>query len=300
MWLYKYLTSERIDVLQRGLIRFTQAKSLNDPFELQPGFTKLERGLDFAAWRPTPDQLETMIRQQVVSVDLNPAQKEQVEALIGLLRRQPELLEPAFKQMEPLFSAIEPVLLDRGREQLADGLRSRIGVLSLSEISNDPTMWAHYGSNHRGYVIGFTVEHPYFNRARSEDDQFFHLRKVDYETPPTEPVFLKSMRTEDILFRKDECWSHEREWRMLVPFEIEVPSDTIDVDEVPIHLFRFPGEAVGPVILGANASNELEQEVRRLTSVGSRYPNAVLGRARLDTVRRTIEVPKLYPSSGGG
>lgn len=31
--LYKYLTTDRIDVLRNGTIRFTQPNALNDPFE---------------------------------------------------------------------------------------------------------------------------------------------------------------------------------------------------------------------------------------------------------------------------
>ncbi len=34
--LYKYVVPERIDILQNGLIRFTQPMYFNDPFELYP------------------------------------------------------------------------------------------------------------------------------------------------------------------------------------------------------------------------------------------------------------------------
>ena len=39
--LYKYLSPERIDVLQNKQIRFTQPEALNDPFELKPLFEEL-------------------------------------------------------------------------------------------------------------------------------------------------------------------------------------------------------------------------------------------------------------------
>src|SRR4030095_8113159 len=36
MPLYKYVTAERIDVLQNGLIRFSQPSALNDPWDMRP------------------------------------------------------------------------------------------------------------------------------------------------------------------------------------------------------------------------------------------------------------------------
>ena len=41
MTLYKYVTAERIDVLQNGLIRFTQASALNDPWDMRPHVERL-------------------------------------------------------------------------------------------------------------------------------------------------------------------------------------------------------------------------------------------------------------------
>src|SRR5260370_37668198 len=42
---YKYLHPDRLDVLKNGLIRFTQAAALNDPFESTPCLIELERYL---------------------------------------------------------------------------------------------------------------------------------------------------------------------------------------------------------------------------------------------------------------
>src|SRR5260370_40744900 len=40
---YKYLHPDRLDVLKNGLIRFTEAPALNDPFESTPCLIGLER-----------------------------------------------------------------------------------------------------------------------------------------------------------------------------------------------------------------------------------------------------------------
>ena len=41
MVFYKYVSVERIDILQNRLIRFTQPNAMNDPFEAKPHFYKL-------------------------------------------------------------------------------------------------------------------------------------------------------------------------------------------------------------------------------------------------------------------
>ena len=38
MVFYKYVSAERIDILQNRLIRFTQPNAMNDPFEARPYF----------------------------------------------------------------------------------------------------------------------------------------------------------------------------------------------------------------------------------------------------------------------
>src|SRR5689334_11281388 len=41
MSLFKYVVSERIDILKNCRIRFTQPSAFNDPFEMQPFFDEL-------------------------------------------------------------------------------------------------------------------------------------------------------------------------------------------------------------------------------------------------------------------
>ena len=48
MVFYKYVSSERIDILQNRLIRFTQPNAMNDPFEAKPHFYALGTKEKFA------------------------------------------------------------------------------------------------------------------------------------------------------------------------------------------------------------------------------------------------------------
>ena len=43
-----------------------------------------------------------------------------------------------------------------------DGVSKGVAILSLTRTPFNPLMWAHYGDNHRGFVIGYEVEIPFF------------------------------------------------------------------------------------------------------------------------------------------
>lgn len=53
-------------------------------------------------------------------------------------------------------------------EQLAralDALRDWVVILSLTETPTDSLMWAHYGEDHRGFVIGYNTSDPFLSSS---------------------------------------------------------------------------------------------------------------------------------------
>jgi len=69
MIVYKYAHPDRIDVLKTGLIRFTQADALNDPFEINPNFSEYSEGARAFAKKkvpgewPSEDQINELLRE---------------------------------------------------------------------------------------------------------------------------------------------------------------------------------------------------------------------------------------------
>src|SRR5665647_580539 len=52
--------------------------------------------------------------------------------------------------------------------QLAQGLevlRESVVILSLTQTPLDPLMWAHYGEEHKGFVIGYDISDPFLNSS---------------------------------------------------------------------------------------------------------------------------------------
>ena len=87
-------------------------------------------------------------------------------------------------------------------------LRSRLGVLCLTERPDNHNMWVNYARNHTGFVIGFDANSPFFHEDRD-------LRKVIYQASP--PIF--DAPDENGCFYKSPAWEYEQEWRCIRRFE---------------------------------------------------------------------------------
>jgi len=47
-------------------------------------------------------------------------------------------------------------------ESLYEALNRGVGILSLTEVPDEPLMWAHYAERHREMLIGFDEQHAFF------------------------------------------------------------------------------------------------------------------------------------------
>lgn len=173
------------------------------------------------------------------------------------------------------------------RQAIHRAFNENVGILSLSEISDNDLMWAHYADRHNGLVLCFDEQHTFFNRRRTENDEFYFVRKVRYSDDP--PVSLATIDGDALLITKGRKWSYEREWRMLVPLKDATRSMTVVGDTV--HLFAFPPDVLRGVILGANATLNTEASVRDLLTDVSELRHVRLTRAILDLDLRSVRIP---------
>lgn len=151
-------------------------------------------------------------------------------------------------------------------------------------------MWSHYALEHKGFSIGFNSKHPYFNAKRSADDEFFHLRKVNYcaERPSKA---LCDMTGDVMLITKSDKWKEEQEWRMLRP--LVRPDAVIDEkNEYPIYLFEFPFEAVCEVIMGCNIEHDTKEKIVKLVSEDKRFSHVDLYQAELSDEQYSMNIKK--------
>jgi len=265
MILYKYVVPDRTDILGRGYVRFTHPRALNDLSELRPAFIRLltpeetrqhlrENPLDLAeiarsAYEESPEDVRQLFGQEgfrQFTVEAL-ASREGAEAMAVF----PQLVLAMMNSMTPDLRSLMHTTFDE-----------LIGVFSLSATWNNGPMWAHYAANHTGFAIGFDSTNQFFNRRRSEHDEFYHLRQVLYTPPPPPRSFSDLGEAATLFLTKHPDWSYEREWRMLPP--LADAALTAGAAEDPIHLFTFPTAALSSVILGARASQDLRQKIQVL------------------------------------
>jgi hypothetical protein len=153
-------------------------------------------------------------------------------------------------------------------------------------------MWAHYADSHTGLILCFDEQHGFFNRRRSENDEFYFVRRVVYSDRPA--VSMATLDGDALLVTKGTKWVYEREWRMLVPLKDATRSLTIGGDTV--HLFAFPPDALEGIIVGAHATVAIEAFLQNILKDCPELRHVRLSRAMLDLDTRSVKV--LWPGAG--
>jgi|ERR1044072_210116 hypothetical protein len=226
--IYKYVTADRVDVLEFGRIRFTQAAALNDPFDVCPCLDDVRDALRERAHRTAARVRERFDRVQNVA---------------GVM-------------------AI-PLLVKRLSKKFQATLREDYPLLSLTKQRNNLLMWAHYTDCHRGFVIGFDRDHPFFNHelphpltpaaeVRYEDERFVvpgklvaeSIEKEEFESEEFERVIRS------ILLSKSTHWSYEEELRMFAKKNEAVDTSYKDNHKHRVLLYELPLECIKEVIFG--------------------------------------------------
>lgn len=289
MPLFKYIRPERIDVIERLEIRFTQPDALNDPFELRPHFESIVAEADVLAnfpqapvdLRPMVAQAYSMLSEEQRAMLPLDAAMQAIEGFMATDDARDATAQGLLLFLRLMRDGAAPI-----REAIYRAFNDNVGILSLSEIPDHELMWAHYAATHRGLVLCFDEQHAFFNRQRSENDEFYFVRKVHYSDGPA--ISLATIDGDALLVTKGTKWSYEREWRMLVPLRDATRSLKIGGDTV--HLFAFPPEALRGIILGAHATPTIEASVRTLLNDRPELRHVHLSRALLDFDARSVKV----------
>ena len=133
------------------------------------------------------------------------------------------------------------------------------GVCALSQTIDEPLLWSHYSSGHRGYCVEIRLND---HVVESGDPSYLPV-KVHYTDTRVEASVAAWLQAaicgvEDTdlglkyLTRKDRRWSYEREWRL-----IERPG---------ARSIQLPPNCVVGLVFGARCSRGDEATLRRWAS----------------------------------
>lgn len=189
--LYKYMPF-RQEFFDNFLVRCSQRAALNDPFEILPGLNYL------------------------------------IECEFGITSQPSGRWGETREEMRANLSGD---LSDHVRQLISftDELRN-VGIISLTETRDNLLMWSHYGDNHRGLVIEYNINHPFFT---SLDGHTERLDRVRYRKRRTEGLVPDRQNPGMVdlyapLFEKSDEWIYEKEHRVIRKF---VNSDHIFVNK---------------------------------------------------------------------
>jgi hypothetical protein len=248
MTLYKYLTKERIDVIQNTSIRFTPPNEFNDPFEFKPKITSMMKNGAQNYMDVSNDDLIAHTKKIIKNkYGVTITEKK----LKSLLKSKQPMLKHGVSNLEKRFSQTIS-------DKLQDGFSRNIGILCLSEIPDNLLMWSHYSNSHTGFVIGFDENNDFFYQKPTQKSDWGWLRKVNYvDKRPNRS--LDTTTSSDAFLSKNKIWEYEKEWRMMLP--LKNADRIVESGDMKIHLFKIPEFAIKEIIFGAKCNNSFVNEV---------------------------------------
>jgi len=196
MKLYKYVSPERIDILLKGQIRFSQPSAWNDPFEVQPYYKDHK--------------------------SLNPFQR-----LFELSKLINHLIET---NNLPSIEEYKKVGREITKDDIYSFIHRNIVGLFLTEDKENLLMWAHYASNHTGFIIEFDTNNNFFHNIDKYlfrvacDNKRPELNKDEFASLIVKLVGLMQENKKipedyfnkiSYVFRKSLDWEYEKEWRLI-------------------------------------------------------------------------------------
>ena len=126
----------------------------------------------------------------------------------------------------------------------------------------------------------------FFNSRRGDKDEFYHLRKVEYllERPNKSLINMSGI---DLLLLKSDIWSYEKEWRFCGV--LNESDSQMNIGSQRIYLFKYPKQVIREIILGVNATSDLEDKIRLIISENSGLSHVKLIRAKISETCYSLE-----------
>ena len=284
--LYKYISPQRIDILQHCRIRISQPGAFNDPFEGYPHEVSYDSDKEILESIQQDEHMSGII--QAIHEALFKVGIESREWTLDDVKG--DLLN-AYKSAHDIIhnTLIEETIgthpSDRFSVQwIFDRL---LGVVPLSEVNDDILMWGLYASSHSGYVIGFNAHHEFFSQTG------YGVRKVQYsEERPT--IVIGAVWDIRFHLTKSLYWQYEKEWRLLAPIPIDLPEDTSrDTLGYPIILFNLPPAAINCIVFGARMSSDNRDRLRDIVNQNHELKHVKFFRSQIDPNLYRINIKPL-------
>lgn len=218
--LYKYrgFSDRLLDMLVYDELYYSAPSDFNDPLDCRPTLdadisnSQLEQVLRRLHEQRVSDEMKAAAKslkyngQKATQHIMQHSQKDAARLLDEI---RYNATDPSYEIADPLQSLL--------RQYLEDELLRRYdrGIVSFGIRATCPLMWSHYGDQHNGVCVGYSVP----DRAKT------NLHKVRYggsrrlhasDVAKMESDSAARQRVDEaVLLRKAASWRYEREWRLI-------------------------------------------------------------------------------------
>jgi hypothetical protein len=290
MSLFKYLHPDAINFSfkESGFsLRLSQPAALNDPFEIRH--------------KPFSGINETF--------ENTPIEKSFLSAIENKELNNSEIIE-IYKEVEKTNSAVFSYLMNNFKKSTEEITEKKYGIISLSSNKQSRPMWSYYSNNNSGFLVEFSSKEIEKDVFDNKINKFYtnHLieegrinNHEEWVNKGKRTMTLKSVgdldfmevdycsvRPENIngniskfdLLIKDKAWSHELEWRCILPLSLE-KSNNYDNNGFPIDTIIVPFKYIKSITLGLSSSQSMKRRIQHWISQFA--PETKLYKTQLNT-----------------
>lgn len=234
--LYKYrdLSNRTLDMVVSDNVYFADPSTFNDPLDSRPSFqvdvdeVKLEKILRHFVERRTSEEMSAAAKTIKYR---GPKTKDHIKRHS---RRQADRL---LKEIEYYATDPDHESEDHQRFLLGHYIEEELlqqydkGIVSLAKRATCPLMWSHYGDQHRGICIGYSVPH---NAADDLHEVQYGGSRLVEASKVADMVcgdgFAQGQVDEAVILRKAASWRYEHEWRLIG--RVGLQSSPLELEEI--------------------------------------------------------------------
>ncbi|MGE5304659.1 MAG: DUF2971 domain-containing protein [Alphaproteobacteria bacterium] len=160
-------------------------------------------------------------------------------------------------------------------------------------------MWSHYAASHKGIVVGFDANHPFFTRSNDFQPVEYSKRRISLSSndgylrlagKPLQSGSDFRDLADQLFLRKHPDWKYEEEWRMIKRLD---RATRVCPTDPSVFLFEIPKEAIKLVILGAQISIRNRERVISLIASLAKRGHIRLLQASLSDSRFGLEFSEI-------
>lgn len=221
--LYKYRSFSNLTLamLVEDTVYFADPTTFNDPLDTKP---TLDTDLPSVALEPVLAQLieqRTTAEMAAAAKTIRYNGPKTLDHIARQSRKAAErlLADIRYNATNPDYGVDDPEQFLLGQYVQEELLRRYDrGVFSLAERANCPLMWSHYGDQHRGICLGYSV--PADVAGDVHKMKYGGSRLVQASAVSAMLAGDSAARRgvdEAVLLKKARPWAYEREWRLLGP-----------------------------------------------------------------------------------